>query len=339
MQIKGLHKNIYKLASYSLSQEKSRGYHKHYEEFIWKWDKLKKSGLSAQECQEIVGISRATYYRYRRWADKISRGMPPASRRPRNVRKRLWGEAEKQLVLKVRRENPTYGKNKITIILRRDYKTILSESTVGRILKYLMQRGILVSLTLCNRKRKRKFKKHAKPWTYGMKGYLPGQMVQIDHMSVNKNGYTGKHFQAWDPLSKFMHAGLYHNASSKTAKRFLLELIDKAPFKIRTIQVDGGSEFMKEFEQACANLNIPLYVLPPKKPKYNGGVERGNRTFREEFYNQELLGAESFAEIQNALSKALQKYNTFRPHFSLKGLTPMEYLKTNYRKVLLSHMY
>ena len=172
-----------------------------------------------------------------------------------------------------------------------------------------------------------------------MKGYLPGQMVQIDHMSVNKNGYAGKHFQAWDPLSKFMHAGLYHNASSKTAKRFLLELIDKAPFKIRTIQVDGGSEFMKEFEQACANLNIPLYVLPPKKPKYNGGVERGNRTFREEFYNQELLGAESFAEIQNALSKALQKYNTFRPHFSLKGLTPMEYLKTNYRKVLLSHMY
>jgi hypothetical protein len=39
-----------------LSQEKSRGYHKHYEEFIWKWDKLKKSGLSAQECQEIVGL-------------------------------------------------------------------------------------------------------------------------------------------------------------------------------------------------------------------------------------------------------------------------------------------
>ena len=95
---------------------------------------------------------------------------------------------------------------------------------------------------------------------------------------------------------------------------------------------------MKEFAQTCVNLKTLLYVLPAKKPKYNAGVERGNRAFRNEFYNQQSLGAESFVEIKNALFKALQKYNTFRPYFSLKGLTPMEYLKTSYRKVLLSHV-
>ncbi len=42
--------------------------------------------------------------------------------------------------------------------------------------------------------------------------------------------------------------------------------------------MDGGSEFMAEFEDACADMKIPLIVLPPKKPEYNGGVERGNRT-------------------------------------------------------------
>jgi hypothetical protein len=36
----------------------------------------------------------------------------------------------------------------------------------------------------------------------------------------------------------------------------------------------------------CLNLYRHLFVLPPASPKYNGGVERSNRTFREEFYNR-----------------------------------------------------
>jgi hypothetical protein len=59
MQIQGLHKNIYRLSSYALSQEKC-------EPFVWKWRKLKQAVLSGQECQEIVVISQATYYRYKR---------------------------------------------------------------------------------------------------------------------------------------------------------------------------------------------------------------------------------------------------------------------------------
>jgi hypothetical protein len=37
------------------------------------------------------------------------------------------------------------------------------------------------------------------------------------------------------------------------------------------------SEFMAEFEHACADKKIRLYVLPPKSPKMNGAVERCNR--------------------------------------------------------------
>lgn len=83
---------------------------------------------------------------------------------------------------------------------------------------------------------------------------------------------------------------------------------------------------MQDFENTCQKLNIPLYVLPPKRPQYNGGVERGNRTFREEFYHQDLL-ADSIGAFKYELTKAVQKYNTYRPHFSLKGLTPMEYTR------------
>ena len=91
---------------------------------------------------------------------------------------------------------------------------------------------------------------------------------------------TVKHFQARERQSKYIYAGVYSNANASSAKRFLLDFIEKAPFEVISIQVNGGFEFMAEFEKACADLNIPLYVLPPRRPDYNGGVERGNKTFR-----------------------------------------------------------
>ena len=153
-----------------------------------------------------------------------------------------------------------------------------------------------------------------------------GERVQVDHMTVSKNGLTCKHFQAWERRSKFIHAQVYSNAKASSAKRFLVELIDQAPFKIISIQVDGGSEFMAEFETACEEMSIPLEVLPPSRPTYNGGVERGNRTFREEFYYRCDLLAGSIGAMRFELKKALDKYNTCRPHKSLGGLTPIAYI-------------
>jgi hypothetical protein len=70
-------------------------------------------------------------------------------------------------------------------------------------------------------------------------------------------------------------AAAYSNATSRSAKA-----IKQLPFPVLSIQIDGGAEFMKEFEQACSLLNIPLFVLPPRSPKCNANVERANSTFR-----------------------------------------------------------
>jgi transposase len=257
-------------------------------EWVQRWQTLRKEGVSETICQRILGISRSSYYRYQA---RVRQGKPLlASKRPNRFRKTEWTENDFQQVLMIRRQNPTYGKAKIHRILLRDFGFKRSESTVGRILKVITERHLItLSLSAPRKRRKRSFKKHAKPWQYGFKAKKPGQMVQIDHMSIAKNQIYAKHFNAWDPTSKFIHGKLYYRATSRCAKQFLLELIQKAPFKIESIQVDGGSEFMDEFETACQELGITLYVLPPKRPQYNGGVERSNRTFREEFYAQPSL--------------------------------------------------
>jgi len=53
----------------------------------------------------------------------------------------------------------------------------------------------------------------------------------------------------------------------------------------------------------------------------------GNRTFREEFYYCPDLIADSIGDMRFELKKAVEKYNTYRPHHSLKGKTPMEYIR------------
>jgi hypothetical protein len=69
-----------------------------------------------------------------------------------------------------------------------------------------------------------------------------------------------------------------------SAARFLETLLERLPFPVRALQVDGGSEFAAEFEQACQQKQLPLFVLPPQSPKLNAHVERSHRTHNEEFY-------------------------------------------------------
>lgn len=95
---------------------------------------------------------------------------------------------------------------------------------------------------------------------------------------------------------------------------------------------------MKHFEDQCQKLNIPLHVLPPKSPKLNGGVERGNRTFREDLYDSESFIPGNLLEVREQLGEAVITYNSFRPHMALGGLTPQQYAKHLSNETSLSHI-
>jgi putative transposase len=86
-------------------------------------------------------------------------------------------------------------------------------------------------------------------------------------MSVSVSpGFSVKHFEAACSVTKMVMAQAYRRAGSLNAKKFLELLMRKLPFPIQSIQIDGGSEFMSNFEDACQEYGIALYVIPPRTP-------------------------------------------------------------------------
>lgn len=233
-------------------------------------------------CEKHSGISRATFFRYKQKLKNLSLEIFPPSKKPIQLRTPNLEESKKQLVLRIRRENPTYGKAKIAIILKRNFASRISESTVGRILKHFQEKDFaLKSLSEVRKKRKRNFTKgHAQPWKYKeYRDIVIGERVQIDHMTITKSEVYMKHFQGWDRRSKFIMAGMYHHAKSSLATRLLLDLVEKAPFKILSIQVDGDIEFMAEFEEVCEKLEIPLIFFATEQAVLEWGRRTGKSNF------------------------------------------------------------
>ncbi len=106
---------------------------------------------------------------------------------------------------------------------------------------------------------------------------------------------------------------------------FLAALVVRFPFPVRPVQVDGGSEWMAGFETACQARGIALWVLPPRKPQWNGCVERANRMGREEFWEC-YAGELDVGSIAEALRAWEREYNEVRPHHALGLRTPAEFL-------------
>lgn len=253
-------------------------------------------------------------------------GLEDKSHRPHNRRKPTWTAEAEQRVLRLREQYPRWGKDKLVVLLRREGVTV-STSMVGRILKHLKDSGQLVEPLPQRPRRKRAF---ARPYAIRKpKGYQvkePGDIVEVDTVDLRPlPGVILKHFTGRDIVSRWDVLGIYGRATANTARQYLDELEARTPFPIKAIQVDGGSEFKAQFEAACQQRGIRLFVLPPSSPKLNGCVERGNRTHREEFY--EVYDLEWTAgQLRPDLLNWETIYNTVRPHQSLGYLTPQEYV-------------
>ncbi len=297
------------------------------------YDQLKKQHCNDEVIFKVLKVPRSTFFRWKQFYEKEGLpGLEDKSKTPKNTPRKKYNSTLEELVLKIRKENPIWGKKKIFIILKRDYGIKSSVSTVGRIISFHIKAGTVRPFYFyfgrLKEKKKREFNKHAKRLQYGMKSREPGELVQVDHTVIEvEPGRYVKQFDATCSFTKYTVSQAYSRATSNIAAQFLEFMKQGFPFKIKSIQVDGGSEFMDKFEEACKENNIKLFVLPPRSPEINGNVERRHGTIKYEFFST-YDGSANLDELRPELQAFMEKYNNYRPHESLDFETPESfYLK------------
>jgi putative transposase len=278
--------------------------------------------------------SRATVYRWlHRYDPQDLTALAPRSRRPKRVRRATWTAAQEQAVLRLREVHPRFGKVKLHYLLAQQ-GIDLSVSMIGRILASARRRNLLIEPHAVRMRRSRAPRPYATRLPKSKRQpSQPGELIQLDTMHLRPEpGLERRQFTAIDVVSRSGVFGVRSCATASTAKAFLADLLARMPVPIQGIQVDGGSEFMADFETACQDLGIALYVLPPRSPKLNGRVERLNGTARREFWEC-YEGELDLPTVQAALRQWEVHYNTERPHQALGYATPRHHLTQ-----LLSHM-
>jgi len=316
-------------------RELSRGANKRLKWF----DYYNAHGRNARLTCRYFGISPQTFYRWkRRYNPKHLESLEDRSHKPKHLRQPTWSYELAQEVLRLREEYPRWGKDKLSELLHEQGNQV-STSMVGRILRQLKERGVLKEpipnhVSTRKRQRRRPFGIR-KPKDYPIKE--TGDIVQLDTLDLRPlPGVLLKHFTAHDVVSKWNVMSVHRRANASTAAHFLDILQERMPFPVKAIQVDGGPEFEAVFEEEWQLRGIRLFVLPPRSPKLNGGVERAHRTHTEEFYEV----TDSTFDLDELRIKLLEWeniYNTVRPHQALGYLTPLKFLEQQKRKEVRCH--
>ena len=116
---------------------------------------------------------------------------------------------------------------------------------------------------------------------------------------------------------------------SITAKRVVevLERLASSRGLPEQIVIDNGCEFTSNaFRSWAARNNVALHFIDKGKPTQNAFIESFNGKFRNECLNEHWF--ESIEEARIETEKYRNIYNQERPHSSLNGLTPHEYLRS-----------
>ncbi len=190
---------------------------------IQTYRKLRAEGCCEATALQAVGFSRAAYYRWQaRYKAHGVKGLAAKSRRPRRTHPKRWSRSQEWAVWRMRKRYPFMGKKRHYghAGARRNHAVgIDHRADPGQGRATAPDRALRL---LPRAKKPRNFASgHAQRWKPAMKAAQPGEWVQIDHMTVSRDGNTLKQFQATCPVSKQLVTRVYSRATANNARRFL----------------------------------------------------------------------------------------------------------------------
>lgn len=171
----------------------------------------------------------------------------------------------------------------------------------------------------------------------------PGELVEIDVKYVPEKLENRRYFQftAIDCATRWRYLEIYDDCTNYSSLKFLEKVLRIAPFRIRAIKTDNGSNFTNKYvgydkssdpvnpglhdlDLLCQEKNIIHYLIDPGKPAQNGKVERSHRSDQEIFYERN-----KFKDVKDLKKKIRiwNKYYNNLEHCGLNGKTPNEMLQ------------
>jgi len=288
--------------------------------------------------------SRSTIYL---WKQKLAgsggklSALAPGDKTPIHKRKRSIHAFIEDFILKYRLAHPGADKTTITpaltIACQQSGVKAVSESTVGRIIHDLKERGRLaksvkvflngetgklrfVERTLAKNKLRRK----------GFLPHQPGDLVQMDTVSIFANGLKRYLFTAIDVKTRLAFAYAYKNDTAFNGRDFLHKFVKVTPFVTSRIQTDNGGEFAGYFDNCCKESDLVHFFNYPRHPQSNAHLERFNRTIQDQFVYWHIDELDELDTFNRNLMEYLIWYNTEKPHRGIDNLSPLKYYSNNF---------
>jgi transposase InsO family protein len=279
-------------------------------------DVWQRSGLTAEEFANLVGLSKHTLYG---WKKKFeTEGPAGLEDKPRDSAKRQkLNDLTRRAILMIKKAHPEYGCERISYMLVRGPALAASPATVAKVLH---EAGYVLSEEPTHKHRDmvRRFERAA-----------PNQLWQTDLFTfILKRQTTRVYLVAFmDDHSRFI-VGYGLHASQSTA--LTLEVLRAAisgygrPEEILTdngtqyVTWRGKSAFTKELEKR----GIKQIVAAPRHPQTLGKIERFWGTLWRECLESAVF--RDLADARKRIGQFIDHYNFQRPHSSLDGLVPAD---------------
>lgn len=274
------------------------------------------------------GINPKTLHKWKgRFNEKALTTLEEKSRAPEKTRTREISPLQREQIRKLRKKHIKWGKMK----LQKRYIQVHGEYLSSWKFQVVIEEEHLYFDKQKIKKQKRKRKQAQGQQKRRIHTLLKEQKVHhlwhVDTVILTRSrgGYRYL-LTAIDDLSKLAYARLYTTHSSKQAADFLKRLHYLTEGEIVNLHHDNGSEFQKDFEQACIELSLPQWYSRVRTPKDNAVLERFNRTIQEEFVDIIDIDVEDSSAFNQRLLDWLIEYNSIRPHQALDYKSPLQYI-------------
>ena len=267
-----------------------------------------------------MSVSRQTVHkwllRYKRYGiEGIVRKRGKKKNKPAHNR---TPESLEQCVIRLAKKYFCDGVETLSDRLQYEYNTVLHPTTIYRILKRKN-----IRYTECYVETKKRWKKQL----FAHK--IPGKELQMD--TKYPHGYKqGKViYTIIDDASRWAFVWSYSKANALNTKNFMEKVLKRAPFTIKKIRTDQGTEFLNDkLKCLLKKHNIVHRKNTPYCPEENGKIERFHGTLNQKALRYGFSPNESLDSMQYKLNLFMHYYNYQKKHrgLGMDGLTPMQKL-------------